>query len=95
MAKHIVTKEEMIKAANDAWYGGFVQSSENTDWLDPRGVKEFKAYIESKGFKVVSCKPEGGSSGVARTADGYSFAMNGHCSRCWNSMNTWKGVKQW
>ena len=81
MAKHIVTKEEMIKAANEC-YGGFVQSSENTDWLDPRDVKQFKAYIESKGFKVVSCKPEGGSSGVARTADGYSFAMNGHCSRC-------------
>ncbi len=81
MEKRIITKEEMIKKANE-WKGGFVQSSENTDWLDPRDVKEFKTYIESKGFKVISCKPEGGSSGVARTEDGYSFAMNGYCSRC-------------
>ena len=88
MAKHIVTKEEIIEAAHSASYGGFLRySSENTDWLDPRDAKEFKSYIESKGFKVISCKPEGGSSGVARTEDGYSFAMNGHCSRCRDSMN--------
>lgn len=87
MAKHIVTKEEMVKEANSKWYGGFVQSSENTDWLDSRNAKQFKVYIESKGFDVISCKPEVGSSGVARTKDGYSFAMNGHCSRCRDSMN--------
>ena len=81
MTKRIVTKEEMINTAKESMHGGFIHT-DGSDWLEPTDAKSFRKYIESKGFDVIDCRERGGCSALAYTSDGYSFAFNGHCSKC-------------
>ena len=71
-----MTKQKMIKIAEK---GGFANT--NGEWCLATSPKEFKKFIESKGFKVVKCVETAYSTAIATTEDGYQFAYNGYCTK--------------
>lgn len=71
-----MTKEEMIKIAEKR---GFANT--NGEWCLASNPKDFKRFIENKGFEVVKCVETPYSTAIATTKDGYEFAYNGYCTK--------------